>query len=398
MKSVLDFARRHWFVIMIAAGIGGGGWYYFSQGAASTETAAQLRTVRAERGDLRVAVSGSGQVQAQSQVDLKPVIAGDGIDVIDVRVKNDQAVEKGQVIAVLDTEDAMRDIENAELSLKSATIKQKQTNDDFPGKTTDDTRQRQAQGVIVKQQEIAFAKTREKLQDYYIKAPFDGIVTGLSVEAGDSLSRETILASVITREMKVDVSLNEVDAAKVKEGNKATLAFDAKPDLRVSGTVVKLDTIGTVEQGVVSYGAEIRLDEQNDMLKPGMSVSAEIVVTEKTGVLLIPNAALAFENGKAYANVIDGAMRRRPAGAENGASRSAAPSLERREIGVGLTDDVNTEVESGLNEGDAVVISAGSGASVQTTGGAPQQRSLLNIFRGSGGTGQRSGGFGGGTR
>lgn len=395
MKSVLDFVRRHWLVLAIAAGIGGGFWYYLSQNSIPDETVFRPKMAKAERADLRVTVSGSGQVQAESRVDLKPVIAGDGIDVIEVRVKNDQAVKKGQVIAVLDTEDALRDIENAKLSLESARLKQKQTDDDFPRKTADDTRQRKMQGVTVKQQEIAFAKAQEKLQDYYIKTPFDGIVTGLSVEAGDSLSRDTVLASVITSEMEVEITLNEVDAAKVKEGAKATLAFDAFPNTMIFGTVAKLDTIGTTTQGVVSYGAEIRLDEQNERLKPGMSVSADIVVAEKTGALLLPNAAIAFENGKAYVNAAGAGMRqnsRNGQGGENG--QGASRRLERREIEVGLTDEVNTEVLGGLNEGDAVLMTVASSAAGQSAAGASQQKSVLNIFRGSGGSGQRSGGFG----
>jgi multidrug resistance efflux pump len=71
-------------------------------------------------------------VEADSQVDLKPVVAGDAIEVTTVAVQNDQAVTKGQVIAILDNSDARRSVVNAELSLHQTEIKAKQTNKLYP--------------------------------------------------------------------------------------------------------------------------------------------------------------------------------------------------------------------------------------------------------------------------
>lgn len=367
MKNInmSGFVRRRWIMLLVFVGIIYGAYYFWNSNNATEDVSQTEKTAEIKRGDLRVSVSGSGQIQARSQVDLKPVIAGDGIDVMDVKVKNDQEVKKGQVIAVLDTEDAARDIENAELELKSAKIKQKQVQTSFPGKTIDDARERQSQTVIVKQKELAFSKAQSKLRDYYIKAPFDGIVTGLSVEAGDSLSRDTVLASVITKEMKAVISLNEVDAAKVKEGYSAVLSFDALPALKISGSVIKLDTIGTIQQGVVSYGAEIELSEQNVSLKPGMSLNANIVVVEKIGVLLVPNSALTVLNGVASVNVMN-------------KSDETSSTGENREVKIGLTDEVNTEVLDGLKEGDVVLPPGVSGTSQSST--SASQRSLLNLF------------------
>jgi RND family efflux transporter MFP subunit len=183
-------------------------------------------------------------------------------------------------------------------------------------------------------------KAKEKLQDYYIKAPFDGVVTGLSVEAGDSVSRSTVLASVITRDMRVTVSLNEVDAARVAEGDSIALSFDALPGLALSGKVSRIDTIGTTTQNVVSYDAEIELDQQDESLRPGMSASAEIAVAERQSVLLVPNAALASVDGRTTVRTAEGT----------------------RAVVTGLTDDVSTEIVSGLSEGDQVLIETVSAA------------------------------------
>lgn len=351
--------KRRWKIFLIAVLALSGGYYYYHSSSASEAvptTVTKAETVR--RGDLRVGVSGSGQVEAVSQVDLTPVIAGDGIDVMQVLVKNNQEVKKGQTIAVLDTEDAFRDIESAELSLRSAELKQKQVDDQYNQETKEDRWQRQTQEVSVKQSRNNLDKAKQKLQDYYIKAPFDGVVTGLSVEAGDSVSRSTVLASVITHDMRAAVSLNEVDAAKVKEGDSVTLTFDALPDLELSGKVSRIDTIGTVTQNVVSYDAEIVFDEQRPALKPGMSMSADIAVMEKHGVLLVPNAALSVSNGKTTVRTTEGL----------------------RTIVTGVTDDADTEVVSGLSEGERVLIET----AVSSAAKSGTTSIFSSLFRGPG--------------
>lgn len=370
MRDISVWGKQHWKSIGAALILIGGAYWYFGSASSPAETVVQ-KTVVAERGDLRVSVSGSGQVEAVSQVDLTPVIAGDGIDVVSVLVKNNQAVKKGQVIAVLDTEDAVRDIENAQLNLRNALIKQKQTEDLYKKRTKTDLWNRQLQEVGVAESRNALSEAREKLVDYSIKAPFDGIVTGLSVEAGDSVARDTILASVITPERKIVVTLNEVDAAKVSEGESVVLTFNALPDLRLSGKVSRIATIGKVTQNVVSYEADIELDEQNDAIKPGMSVSADILVMEKKGVLLLPNGALSIDmDGRATVKKDTG---KRDA---SGMRLTMGQSVQ-----TGLTNDVQTEIMSGLNEGDTVVLpSAAMGASKAVSGG----NILGSLFRGAG--------------
>lgn len=335
LRSIVAAVRTHWKLSIVIATVLVGGYYYLS--SSSSQQAVPTTVTKAEavkRGDLRVSVSGSGQVEAASQVDLTPVIAGDGIDVMRVLVKNNQEVKKGQVIAVLDTEDAVRAIESAELDLRDVKTRQQQTADQYKGDTKSDMLNRRLQEIALKQSENNLDKAKEKLQDYSIKAPFDGVVTGLSVEAGDSVSRSTIIASVITRDMRVMVSLNEVDAAKVAEGNSVTLSFDALPELILSGKISRIDTIGTTTQNVVSYDAEIALDKQDASLRPGMSASAEIAVAERRAALLVPNAALSTADGKTTVKMAQGT----------------------RAVVTGLTDDVYTEIVSGLSEGDKVLI------------------------------------------
>lgn len=378
LTQVFSFARNHRLASLVLFGaLVGGVYYVFFQPDAETATSNTVaRTAKAEKSDLRVVVAGSGQVEADSQVDLKPVVAGDAIVVTTVAVKNDQEVKKGQVIAVLDNEDARRDVSRAELDLRQAEIKEKQTDSLYPKLDSDDMRQRQLANVSVAQSVIALEKVRDKLADYTIRAPFDGIVTGLSVESGDTISQTAALASVITKKLHVSVALNEVDAAKVREGNAARVSFVALPDVTVHGRIVKLDTIGTVTQNVVSYGAEIELDEQPAGLKPGMSATADIIVAEKTGVLTVPNAALSNERGKTVVTV-----------RSNGAA-----SGEKQTVVTGLSNETATEIVSGLSEGSIVEFPGTSQAAAANNAASGGQGSILNLFRGSN-SGSRPGGF-----
>ncbi len=375
--QALSFARNHWLVSLVVFAVSAVGTYYvfFRSDVDTATSGAVTRTAQAEKSDLRVVVAGSGQVEADSQVDLKPVVAGDAIVVTTVAVKNDQEVKKGQVIAVLDNEDARRDVGRAELDLRQAEIKEKQTDSLYPKLESDDMRQRQLANVSVAQSIIALEKVRDKLADYTIRAPFDGIVTGLSVESGDTISQTAALASVITKKLHVLIALNEVDAARVREGNEAMVSFVALPDVTVNGRVVKLDTIGTVTQNVVSYGAEIELAEQPAGLKPGMSAMADIVVAEKIDVLTVPNAALSNEKGKAVVMI----------------RRDGTADSEKQAVITGLSNETVTEIVSGLAEGSIVEL---PGISQATTANAASgsQGSILNLFRGSN-SGSRSSGL-----
>lgn len=333
------------------------------------------KTVTVTRGDIQLVVTGSGQIAAESQVDLKPVAAGDAIEVTSVAVKNDQEVKRGQLIATIDSEDALRDVRQAELSLKSAKIKMQQTAKEYAARNEDETLVRRAQELAVTQQELALQKSYAKLADYSIRAPFDGIVTGLDVDGGDTISQSSIVASVITKEMKAVITLNEVDAVKIHIGDRVDLGFNALPDRVVSGTVAKVDTIGTISQGVVSYSAEVSLDEQMSILRPGMSVTATIIVAEKQDVVLVPNEALSYQDDVATVRISG-----QKATNEEGEMMARG---QKKEITTGMTDNVMTEVVDGLKEGDKVIVVA----STSTAKTATQTSWLNSLFRSNGRTG-----------
>ncbi|MDO8676841.1 MAG: HlyD family efflux transporter periplasmic adaptor subunit [Candidatus Azambacteria bacterium] len=235
----------------------------------------------------------------------------------------------------------------------------------------------------------ALTDAQEKLAEYYVRAPFSGIVAKVNVKAGDT--SVSAIATLITKQKIAEISLNEIDVAKIKAGQKVTLTFDAVTDLTITGQVAEVDAVGTVSQGVVTYIVKIAFDTQDDRIKPGMSVSAAIITEAKLGVLLVPNSAVKSQGGVSYVEIISGDDKNLAlAASAGGAILKNSPS--RQQIEIGTASDEFTEIISGLNEGDVIVTRTILSTSAQTT--QTQQSSSIRI-PGIGGGG-RGGGFRGG--
>jgi hypothetical protein len=173
----------------------------------------------------------------------------------------------------------------------------------------------------------------------------------MNVKKGDSVTGGTAAATLVTAQKIAELSLNEVDAAKVKPGQKATLGFDAVEGLSIAGAVSDIDTIGTVSQGVVTYVVKIGLDTEDGRVKPGMSVSAAIIIDVKQDVLTVPSSAVKTQGNASYVELFDA-----PLPQANGTQGSLSAVLPRRQdVEIGLSSDTETEIISGVKEGDEVV-------------------------------------------
>lgn len=196
-----------------------------------------------------------------------------------------------------------------------------------------------AKKIAIQQKEEALSTAQQNLADYSVTAPFSGIITNVSVGKGDTVSSGAVLASLITKQKIVEISLNEVDASKVKVGQKAILTFDAIDDLSITGGVIEIDSLGTVNQGVVTYNTKISLDTQDERVKTGMSVSASIVTDVKQDILIAPNAAIKTQNDTNFVEVMN--------------ASSTIPVQQ--EVVIGIADESFTEIISGLSAGKKVV-------------------------------------------
>ncbi|MFA6227420.1 MAG: HlyD family efflux transporter periplasmic adaptor subunit [Candidatus Paceibacterota bacterium] len=138
-----------------------------------------------------------------------------------------------------------------------------------------------------------------------ITAPFDGQIGGLTADVGQQVSSSDSLGTLITSEKVINVTLNEVDAAKVSAGNSVIITFDSLPNVSITGHVGYIDPLGTVTQGVVSYSVQIKMDEQNNLIKTAMTASVSIVTTQQPNTLIIPISAVTTIGGKKYVLVAD---------------------------------------------------------------------------------------------
>lgn len=230
------------------------------------------------------------------------------------------------------------------------TIKEKELSLDDIRAGTDELTIR-AKRIAVQQKEDALASAHETLSDYSVRAPFDGLIAEVSIKKGDSLSSGSTVATIITKQSIAEITLNEVDVAKVKVGQKVNLTFDAIEDLNITGSVAEVDTLGTASSGVVSYTVQITFDTQDDRVKPGMSATANIILETKQDVLLVPSSAVKSSGDTYYVEILDS-----PSSADTASAGVLSTTLPRQQtVTIGSSNDTMTEIVDGLKEGDQII-------------------------------------------
>ena len=254
----------------------------------------------------------------------------------------------------------------------------------------------QSQNLSIEQQQISLQDAEQNLAYDSVRAPIDGIVSAVPSIIGESVPSPAV--SIVSTGEIAQLTLNEVDAAKVNVGDKATLTFDAFSNLSLAGTVVELDPVGTVSQGVVNYNVQIGFTQPADtssteLVKPGMSVTANIVTQVDQNVIALPNAAVHTSAGASY--VLEPAT----ALSASDVSASAAGGIlltggtKMVPVTTSLANDILTEIASGVNVGDQIITQTiTTSASTASTAGTAGGTSVLNAL-----TGSRAGGLGGST-
>jgi len=220
----------------------------------------------------------------------------------------------------------------------------------------------------------------DDLNNTKIVSPIDGIVGKVSQEVGFQTSLSTSIVTIISAKKLPVITVNEVDVAKLKTGQKVTLTFSAIDGLTLTGQVAEIDAIGTIAQGVVSYSVKIGMDTDDSRIKPEMSVSATIITDQKSDVLTVANSAIKTDSsGATYVEILNGATS--PSSSGTGVVSATAPV--NKYIVTGLANDTNTEVTQGLSEGDKVVTRTSNGKTTTTTA-ASSQNSAFRILGGGG--------------
>ena len=306
----------------------------------------------------------------------------------------------------------------------------------------------------IQSQQIALAQKELQYENYLVRAPFDGVLAQLTIKQNNTVSGGSTVGVFISKDKIANITLNEVDASKVKIGQPVSLTFDAVDGVTATGTVASIDLVGTVSQGVVTYGAQINFSTTDDRIKPGMSVTATITTEEKDGVIVVPLSAVKTKSGTSYVQVVTQAdvqmddaataifsapMRMRGgyngsstnSGASSsttdttwssttdasssadfkadasssdmrraGASRFAAlqqgvllnsnTTPENRTVVLGISNDTEVEILSGLSQGEYIISKTIASSTKSTT--APSLLSGLGARGGAGGGAARAGG------
>jgi len=157
----------------------------------------------------------------------------------------------------------------------------------------------------IRSEELSLKQKQDAYSDYFVRAPFDGIIASVEGKKGQNVNSGTTIATLITKQKIAEISLNEVDAAKIEVGQKATLSFDAIEGLTITGEVIEVDLIGAVSQGVVSYIVKIGFDTGDDKVRSGMTVSANIITDMKQDVLTVLSSAVKTQGNVSYVEIVD---------------------------------------------------------------------------------------------
>ncbi|MDD5189985.1 MAG: efflux RND transporter periplasmic adaptor subunit [Dehalococcoidales bacterium] len=218
---------------------------------------------------------------------------------------------------------------------------------------------------------VALEKAQDSLVATTITSPINGVVTTVNVATGDTVNGNTAAIVVIDpANMVISGVLDEVDAPFVKVGQKATVTLDSLSDVAMEGTVTSLGTSGQSNSGIVTYSVKISVTiPEGVQVLAGMSGTADIITEEASNVLVIPDSAI-------------GGTTRNPT-----VTVSANGVTQVKSITVGISDGSQTEVKSGLQSGEYVVVtlktkssSSSSGTTIRTGqfGGFPGS-GVINI-------------------
>jgi len=408
--------------------VAGGGWFAYQKLFSKKSSTPQYQTGTVERGTLISSVTTTGKVATSNSTSVTTQASG---VISKIYVKDGDSVKSGDVIADIDLDlqgkqraaQSYASYQSAKNSLQTAKdryytlqssmmtkwktymdVAQNSTYQNADKSPNTDNRNLPqffatkddwlATEADYKNQEAAIAQGQTSLNNAWLSyqqtsptvyAPITGTITGLSLQVGSFITAQSnssggstsqrIANVVTTAPPTITVDLTEIDTPKVKIGNKATVTFDALPGKTFSGNVVSIDTVGAVTSGVTSYPATIKLDVPDPLIFSNMGAQAIIVTNSKTDVLLISTTSIQTDTNGSYVQIM---------------GKDGKP--QQNAVETGISSDTETEILSGLSEGDVVVTGSTNGAT--TNGSATSRTTQTGSIFGGGGMGRMGGAVG----
>jgi HlyD family secretion protein len=273
--------------------------------------------------------SGSGTVSARTYT----VRSRTAATVSSVAVGVGDKVTAGQTLMTMTSDSATLALQQAEVDLDNA----RQALNDL---VTPDAATVASEEAKLAQTRTAYESAQADVDELTVIAPFDGVVTACNIDAGGRLAANSASAAFVVADfskMSVNISVDELDVAKLKVGMEATVDVQAKPGQTYKAVVSSISPQGTVSQGVATYPVELQLTDPKDLLA-GMTANVAIICDRRDDVLFVPVEAVQTVRGRSVVRVLDA----------SGKSSSV-------EVQTGLSNDLYTEIVSGLSEGQTVV-------------------------------------------
>lgn len=374
MKRFVNFLL----VLIVLGGGAAAGWWYF---LAPTQASTTPDTVTVGRGDIETTVLASGVLEASALVSVGAEVSG-SIKAVHVALGDD--VLKGDLIAEIDSLNQENAVKSAEAALagiqaqrrnqeailaqaETALTRQQQLNaNSLVSQTALETAQaavEQARAQIdqldaqIAQAELTVESAELDLARTQIVAPADGTVVALLVEEGQTLNANSAtptiakIANLDTMVIKAEIS--EADVVKVSAGQKVYFTILGEPDQRIEATLREIEPAPTSiaddtssAGSAVYYNGLFEVPNPDHRLRISMTASVTIVLAEARDVLSLPSSLVTRQgpDGGAMVTVYD------PVSEEMRSAR----------IEVGLNNNINAEIVSGLEEGDLVVNATGA--------------------------------------
>lgn len=402
--------RATWIGLAALLLLAAGTWLWL--GERGDQARPKYVTEPATRGNLVVKVTANGTLQPTNKADIGSELSG---TVARVLVDFNDRVRKGQVLAELDTSKLRDQVARSQAALlvaqanvrqSEATVREASGNLQrlqevarlSGGKVPSQAELASAEAALVRAQSAVAGATasvadaraaasadQTNLSKASIRSPIDGVVLARSVDPGNAVAASLQAVTLFTvaenlTTMKLAVNVDEADVGLVQAGQKATFTVSAYPSRNYPATITRVSYGSTTKDNVVTYIAELQVDNRDLTLRPGMSATASILALERNNVLLVPNAALRFTPESPPAASANGSgglvaklMPRFPA---HGPQRARTTTAVARQVWVleqgvpaavavtpGVSDGRQTEVDqTTLQPGTAVVIDQAGGS------------------------------------
>jgi macrolide-specific efflux system membrane fusion protein len=321
---------------------------------------------KVRKGDLEVTVLETGRIEPRAQAQVKSRVGG---QVTEVTVKEGEKVQVGKILLRLEPTDYRRDVARQE-----AEIEQQRLTVDYSALQLARSEKARA-GAIASQAEVdqarheaasararlemskvGLATAKDRLRYTSIEAPIAGTVTQRNINPGEAVvpgAASTfegkplmVIADLSTLLVKID--LNQIDIARVRNGQKADITVDALPGKKYTAHVTKVAPAAVTAvhggQGSDVFPVEAELDAAQDLtdIKPGMTADVRIVVATQKNVLLLPIEAVVTVKDKSHVTLVQ--------------STAGPQTTVQRDVTIGARNDRDIEIKGGVAASDEILI------------------------------------------